>query len=356
MKTWIAPLLLTGLLPGCFNPGDPVPEDDTGSTGAESTGTPTPSDTTGPSETGDDSSGDPADPCDPNPCVNGGTCSVEGDQPQCDCPEGFGGQTCEDAPCDPDPCVNGTCSADQCECDPGWEGDVCDVDIDDCADDPCLNGGTCTDEVDGFSCECATGWEGDDCGTNIDDCAPNPCQNGGMCVDGLDDFTCNCPPGSLGPLCECVQGPPTQVSYTSMGTFVAPMLYNNPPGITVTGSNAINVLNLNGLGIVGGVNNNTIDGAEWIEFSFDSPSNAVNTSYFVSSAGNQNGDGFVGAAFVEAFDELGVSQGVVPVNGTGTFNMGTLFGPGLISYYRVTANVDNHRISSATAQATVCSP
>ncbi|MEX1368052.1 MAG: hypothetical protein AB1Z98_33290 [Nannocystaceae bacterium] len=64
----------------------------------------------------------------------------------------------------------------------------------------------------------------------------------------------------------------------------------------------------------------------------------------------------MGAAFVEAFDEGGVSQGVVPVTGTGTFNMGTLFGPGLIPYFRVTANVDNHRISCAMAQATVCSP
>ena len=263
-----------------------------------------------------------ADPCRPNPCDNGGTCSVEGD--------GF-----------------------SCECADGWEGDTCADEINECATAPCLNGGACNDEVGGFTCDCVAGFEGELCETNIDDCAPNPCANGQPCIDGIDSFMCDCGNGFEGELCECTLSPLAQVDYTNLGTFQAPMLYNGAAGVTVTGSGLINVLNLNGLGIVGGAFDNTIDGNEWIQFQFDSPS--ATTRYFVSSAGNQNGDGMVGAATVEAFDDMGASMGVIPVSGAGQFDLDALFGTGdRISRFVVTANVDNHRISSMSVQPIAC--
>jgi hypothetical protein len=60
-------------------------------------------------------------------------------------------------------CTNGTCINDAvCECDPGWEGTACDVNVDDCADEPCANG-ECHDDVDGFTCECDDAFEGELC-------------------------------------------------------------------------------------------------------------------------------------------------------------------------------------------------
>ncbi|XP_013384662.1 lactadherin isoform X2 [Lingula anatina] len=33
-------------------------------------------------------------PCDSQPCLNGGTCTVDGDNFLCVCPDNFGGDTC----------------------------------------------------------------------------------------------------------------------------------------------------------------------------------------------------------------------------------------------------------------------
>ena len=37
------------------------------------------------------------DPCNPNPCLNGGTCSNDGDSYSCKCAEGFIGKICEES-------------------------------------------------------------------------------------------------------------------------------------------------------------------------------------------------------------------------------------------------------------------
>ena len=37
------------------------------------------------------------------------------------------------------------------------------------------------DMVNGYQCDCAPGWTGDRCGTEIDECSSNPCQNNGTC-------------------------------------------------------------------------------------------------------------------------------------------------------------------------------
>ena len=34
-----------------------------------------------------------------------------------------------------------------CNCEAGWTGQRCDVDIDECASQPCQNNATCTDKV-----------------------------------------------------------------------------------------------------------------------------------------------------------------------------------------------------------------
>ena len=50
--------------------------------------------------------------------------------------------------------------------------------IDECADNPCLNG-KCLDGVAKYTCECDAGFEGINCDIEIDECVRHsPCVNG----------------------------------------------------------------------------------------------------------------------------------------------------------------------------------
>ena len=102
-------------------------------------------------------------------------------------------------------CMNGgaplsDCST--CQCVPGYNGTLCDVNINECSPNPCQNNGTCTDDIDSYNCSCVTGYTGTDCETNIDECSPNPCQNGGQCTDLINDYNCTCDPVYSGHNCS----------------------------------------------------------------------------------------------------------------------------------------------------------
>eukprot|EP00057_Strongylocentrotus_purpuratus_P029758 XP_011684232.1 PREDICTED: fibropellin-3 [Strongylocentrotus purpuratus] len=68
--------------------------------------------------------------------------------------------------------------------------------------EPCANGSTCVNSGVDFICICAPGFEGDRCESEINECLSLPCQNGGTCTDGLDMFTCDCRFGYSGLICE----------------------------------------------------------------------------------------------------------------------------------------------------------
>ncbi|XP_062602969.1 zinc metalloproteinase nas-36-like [Saccostrea cucullata] len=82
--------------------------------------------------------------------------------------ETVGGSTSN--PCDPNPCLNsGVCSvfgtSFQCKCSQGWSGTVCNIASESCQSNPCLNGGACSMVGNSFSCTCQKGWTGPNCET-----------------------------------------------------------------------------------------------------------------------------------------------------------------------------------------------
>jgi hypothetical protein len=143
-----------------------------------------------------------------------------------------------------------------------------------------------------------------------------------------------------------------------MGTST-PAVLNFPDG-NVTADNGtsaalVNVLNLNGLGVVGGASNTTADGAEALRFQFSSV--VVGVRYHVQLGNNLNGNGLVGESTLEAF--LGAtSLGVVPLNGTGWKAVTTLFGGAPITSFVVRAAVDGVRINllEYTVSGTLATP
>ncbi|XP_059196299.1 protein crumbs homolog 1 [Centropristis striata] len=141
----------------------------------------------------------PADQCSPNPCQNRALCRLRGDGYSCFCVPGFQGALCQiDVnECVSQPCRNGATCVDRvgrfsCLCSPGFTGATCEVQIDECQSQPCLNGGSCYDDFGGFSCTCLSGFQGHRCEINIDECQEQPCQNGALCIDGVNDYSCDC--------------------------------------------------------------------------------------------------------------------------------------------------------------------
>lgn len=75
----------------------------------------------------------------------------------------------------------------------GMEGPLCDTPY--CLKKHCENGYCNTTEQVPI-CQCQHGFEGKYCEINIDDCVlasgKSPCQNGGVCIDGISRYDCNC--------------------------------------------------------------------------------------------------------------------------------------------------------------------
>ncbi|KAK3593640.1 hypothetical protein CHS0354_025531 [Potamilus streckersoni] len=136
--------------------------------------------------------------CDINSCTNNASCIEFDRYYTCQCQPGFTGIYCEINinECASNPCVNGGTCQDhvnrfRCICPLGYTGSNCERDIDECASSPCKYG-ICLDGSNMFTCVCYDGFEGYLCDINKDDCVNNQCQNGGQCVDLVGGYTCNC--------------------------------------------------------------------------------------------------------------------------------------------------------------------
>ncbi|XP_067270608.1 protein crumbs homolog 2b [Pseudorasbora parva] len=108
--------------------------------------------------------------------------------------------------CLSEPCQNnGTCTdlfnLFHCKCAPGWTGERCQDNVDECKQRPCVRG-TCRDLSGGYECDCPAGFGGKNCQEEVDQCQEHRCENGGSCVTTGTGYTCVCPPDHTGPFCQ----------------------------------------------------------------------------------------------------------------------------------------------------------
>ena len=97
-------------------------------------------------------------------------------------------------------------SISNCSCGPGFTGEFCQTNIDDCArlSVNCSGRGRCVDGISSFSCECEPGYSGTECEGEIDECVEESvvCGLNMHCEDGLNNYTCVCDSGFTGLSCN----------------------------------------------------------------------------------------------------------------------------------------------------------
>ncbi|CAM4658808.1 unnamed protein product [Lepidochelys kempii] len=188
------------------------------------------------------------DSCVQSPCQNGGSCLrrlavkpvlkshesipviIMANEPLqpfvCWCMPGYDGNLCETDidECLPSPCHNdGTChnlvGGFSCNCPDGFTGMACERDINECLSSPCKNGAVCQNFPGSFNCVCKTGYTGKTCESAVNYCECNPCFNGGSCQNGVEGYYCHCPFGVFGNHCELNSYGFEELSYMEFPTM-----------------------------------------------------------------------------------------------------------------------------------------
>ena len=193
----------------------------------------------------------PPSPCGSNPCLHGGTCQPAGqDDYVCVCSRGFTGDNCQLNldDCASEPCLNGGTCLDGiggfvCECRRGVTGEFCQVYCPEgwggqfcqdslfspaCFSSPCGQEGTCEETTieegeGGFVCLCPPTRTGPTCDL-LADCTSTLCLNGGTCLDQKGGGAeCQCPLGFDGTRCELLTATFTGSSMESSFRAYSPL-------------------------------------------------------------------------------------------------------------------------------------
>ncbi|XP_068705887.1 latent-transforming growth factor beta-binding protein 1-like [Montipora foliosa] len=155
--------------------------------------------------------------CGKSACENGGTCQSGFTQKRyrCLCPPGFNGDFCQE---DVDECssenechVNATCTntigSYKCTCKEGFTGDGRNCsDINECSsENECHVNATCTNTKGSYKCTCKEGYTGDgrNC-SDIDECSSeNNCLVNATCTNIIGSYKCTCKKGYGGDGAGC---------------------------------------------------------------------------------------------------------------------------------------------------------
>ncbi|KAI5614129.1 crumbs family member 2b isoform X1, partial [Silurus asotus] len=145
------------------------------------------------------------------PCLNNGSCKDLFNHYSCDCAPGWQGENCQDDvdECISGPCINGACrnlpGEYQCQCAQGYRGKHCDEDVNECQELRCENSGSCMNTVGGYTCICHPAFSGPHCQWSFPplQCGVDvQCTNEGVCMDGPWGANCTCGVGYTGGRCE----------------------------------------------------------------------------------------------------------------------------------------------------------
>lgn len=121
--------------------------------------------------------------------------------------------------CQHDNCNNGSCfdllNKYRCDCFPGYEGEYCDTEINECLRyTPCMHGSTCTDKIADYDCDCpplhnGRPYDGKNCTFELTSCQSHECHNGATCQPYLinettanQDYECICTEGFTERFCN----------------------------------------------------------------------------------------------------------------------------------------------------------
>ncbi|XP_064907251.1 von Willebrand factor D and EGF domain-containing protein isoform X1 [Columba livia] len=83
-----------------------------------------------------------------------------------------------------------------CVCVAGFEGDLCQVNTDDCKLDQC-GIGRCVDGINSYYCECPPELQGKNCQDDVDECVSSPCFPGVFCFNTFGSYYCGPCPSNL---------------------------------------------------------------------------------------------------------------------------------------------------------------
>lgn len=86
-----------------------------------------------------------------------------------------------------------------CDCTgTGYQGSLCQTDIDECDSVPCKLPFICVNKPGTYSCQCAQGFTGPNC-TDINECLFRPCSRLVTCTNIPGSYVCGkCPAGYIG--------------------------------------------------------------------------------------------------------------------------------------------------------------